>query len=69
MKEINAFELVKVPEGLSASVKARVVTVKGPRGSLTKDFKHLAIDIYMTNKDTIKVGIKVVISLVRQRRS
>merc|ERR1712080_431841 len=31
------------------------VEVKGPRGSLTKSFKHLAVDIYMTDKDTIKV--------------
>ena len=55
MKEINAFELVTVPEGITASVKSRVITVKGPRGTLTKDFKHLAIDIYMPKKDTIKV--------------
>jgi len=55
MKEINSFQLVKVPEGLEASVKARCVTVKGPRGSLTKSFKHLAVDIYMPDKETIKV--------------
>merc|ERR1712059_231425 len=30
-------------------------TVKGPRGSLTKSFKHLAVDIYMTDANTIKV--------------
>jgi len=36
-------------------VKARCVTVKGPRGSLTKSFKHLAVDIYMPDKETIKV--------------
>jgi len=33
----------------------RAVTIKGPRGSLTKSFKHLAVDIYMTDKETIKV--------------
>merc|ERR1711953_158063 len=55
MKELNTFQLVKVPEGLEASVKARAVTVKGPRGSLTKCFKHLAVDIYMPDKKTIKV--------------
>ena len=55
MKELNSFQLVTVPEGLEASVKARVVTVKGHRGTLTKSFKHLAIDIYMTDKNTIKV--------------
>merc|ERR1712130_498227 len=55
MKEINSFQLVKVPEGLEATVKSRAVTVKGPRGSLTKEFKHLAVDIYMPDKETIKV--------------
>merc|ERR1712098_895072 len=55
MKEINSFQLVTVPEGLDASVKSRVVTVKGPRGTLSKSFKHLAVDIYMTDKVTIKV--------------
>merc|ERR1712107_831612 len=49
------FELVTVPEGLKASVKSRVVTVTGPRGTLVNSFKHLAIDIYMKDKNTIKV--------------
>merc|ERR1711892_1535099 len=56
-------------EGLEASVKARAVTVKGPRGSLTKSFKHLAVDIYMTDKQTIKIekwfGKKKQIAAVR----
>ena len=55
MKEINTFQLVKVPEGVEASVKARTVTVKGARGSLTKAFKHLSVDIYKVDADTIKV--------------
>merc|ERR1712055_2255 len=46
---------VEVPDEIEASVKARTVTCKGPRGTLVKSFKHLAIDIYMLNKDTIKV--------------
>ena len=36
---------VAIPEGVTVGVKARVVTVKGPRGELTKSFKHRAIDI------------------------
>ena len=55
MKEINTFQLVKIPEGIDVSIKSRAVTVKGPRGSLTKAFKHLAVDIYKVDKDTIKV--------------
>merc|ERR1712110_290728 len=41
--------------GIEASVKARAVTVKGARGTLVKEFKHLAVDIYMPDKKTIKV--------------
>merc|ERR1711997_596526 len=41
----------------------------GPRGSLVKSFKHLAIDVYMVDKDTIKVekwfGKKKQIAAVR----
>ena len=55
MKEINSFQLITVPEELEATVKSRAVTIKGPRGSLTKEFKHLAVDIYMTDAKTIKV--------------
>ena len=55
MKEINTFQLVKIPEGVEATVKARSVTVKGARGSLTKAFKHLSVDIYKVDADTIKV--------------
>merc|ERR1712150_140940 len=44
-----------VPEGVEATVKARTVTVKGARGSLTKAFKHLSVDIYKVDADTIKV--------------
>ena len=48
---------------------SRVVTVKGPRGELTKSFKHLALDLYMTDKVTIKVekwfGKKKQIAAVR----
>merc|ERR1712200_77977 len=35
--------------------KNRVVTVKGERGTLVKSFKHLAVDLYMTDSKTIKI--------------
>merc|ERR1711874_814170 len=34
---------------------ARKATVKGARGTLVKEFRHLAVDIYKPSKDTIKV--------------
>ena len=36
-------------------MKARKVTVKGPRGTLRRSFKHLAVDIRKTKKDEIIV--------------
>jgi large subunit ribosomal protein L9e len=42
------------PEKVSVSAKKRVVTVTGPRGSLTRSFKHLDVDINIED-DTIQV--------------
>jgi large subunit ribosomal protein L9e len=55
MKVLNTHQLVKVPDEVDVSVKSRVVTVKGPRGTLTKNFRHLAVDIFMPDKKTVRV--------------
>ena len=36
----------KSDNGRGSRVQARTINVKGPRGSLTKAFKHLSVDIY-----------------------
>merc|ERR1712176_908023 len=55
MGVLNASQTVTIPEGVDASVKAREVTIKGSRGSLTKSFRHLALDIFMSDDKTLKV--------------
>merc|ERR1712126_204275 len=69
MKVINTSQTVTIPEGLTSTVKARVVTISGPRGSLTKSFKHMNIDISKVNKNTIKVekwfGLRKELAAVR----
>lgn len=55
MKVLNTNQSVKVPDEVDVSVKSRVVTVKGPRGTLKKSFKHLAVDIFMPDKKTVRV--------------
>merc|ERR1712209_388837 len=55
MKIINTNQSIKVPDEVDVSVKSRVVTVKGPRGTLVKSFKHLAVDISMPDKKTVRV--------------
>jgi|TARA_B110000305_G_C19324818_1_gene580787 hypothetical protein len=38
----------------SIKVKARKVTVEGPKGTVTKDFTHIALDIKVLNMATAK---------------
>ena len=49
MKQILVSQTVKVQEGVTVKVNARRVTVVGPRGKLTRDFKHLALDMQVNN--------------------
>merc|ERR1712048_1211288 len=55
MKVINTNQSVTVPDDVDVSVKSRVVTVKGECGTLVKSFKHLAVDISMPDKKTVRV--------------
>lgn len=50
MRTINSQREIKVPEGVEITVKSRQVTVKGPRGQLFKDFRHLRVDIKLFDK-------------------
>ncbi|KAK6344440.1 60S ribosomal protein L9B [Orbilia brochopaga] len=43
MKYLYSSESLTIPEGVSVAIKARVVTVTGPRGKLVRDFKHINI--------------------------
>lgn len=53
MKDIYKDEEFEIPAGVSLIVKSRFVTVKGPRGELTKCLPHI-------NKEITKVGDKKV---------
>merc|ERR1712168_105371 len=68
MKVINANQSVVIPSDVTASVKSRTVCVKGPRGSLKRDFKHLAV-VIRKEGDKIIVekwfGIKKELAAVR----
>ena len=49
MKLLHHSQEVTVDEGVTCSVKSRLVTVTGPRGTLTKSFRHLKVGIYQSN--------------------
>ncbi|EPY29263.1 large subunit ribosomal protein L9e [Strigomonas culicis] len=44
MVKIRSEGNISIPEGVTVTVKDRVVTVVGPRGTLTKDLRHLQLD-------------------------
>ena len=56
MKILNAKQSMDIPDGVECKVKARVVTIKGPRGTLVRSFRHLAIDIYMEGPTKLTVS-------------
>ena len=64
MKILNTKQSVTIPDGVEASVKARVVTIKGPRGSLDRSFRHLAVDIFMPDKTTITVISLTILNII-----
>lgn len=55
MKTIQCLQDVKVPSDCSVTIKSRLITVTGPRGTLRRNLKHLQIDIRLISKSVIRV--------------
>merc|ERR1711959_572415 len=55
MKTVYASGKVTIPDNCECTIKSRVVQVKGPRGSLTKSFKHMSVDLAKIDDKTIQV--------------
>merc|ERR1711990_1430815 len=55
MKLLHHSQEVTVDEGVTCSVKSRLVTVTGPRGTLTKNFRHLKVEMKSTGPMSILV--------------
>merc|ERR1719352_1648225 len=65
MKEILKTRFVTVPEGVTIDIKARTVTVKGPRGELTRAFKHRAMEMTKVD-DGKKIRVDIWFGLKKQ---
>ncbi|KAI3801906.1 hypothetical protein L1987_30023 [Smallanthus sonchifolius] len=60
MKAILSLETIDIPEGVEIKVKVKVIEVKGPRGTLTRNFKHLNLDFQLIiDEETGKQKLKV----------
>ncbi len=42
---------------VTLSVKSRIVTVKGRRGTLVKSFKHMALELTKVGKNKLRIDI------------
>uniref|UniRef100_M8CMF9 60S ribosomal protein L9 n=1 Tax=Aegilops tauschii TaxID=37682 RepID=M8CMF9_AEGTA len=47
MKTILASETMEIPEEVTVKVSAKMISVTGPRGTLTRNFKHLNLDFQL----------------------
>ena len=56
MKYLHKTCEIDIPAGVTVDIKSRKVTVKGPRGTVTKEFRHIKADI-------VKEGNKIIINL------
>lgn len=55
MRTLYSTRNVVIPEGVEVKVAARVVSVTGPLGSLTQEFKYQAVDMSLCEEDDKKV--------------
>ena len=58
MRDVLKTEELDIPEGVDVTVKSRLITVKGPRGTLTKNVRHIDMDIRLLKKQN-KVTLAV----------
>jgi len=54
MRQINAVKTLKVAKGAKVVIKNRKVTVTGPRGTLSRDFQHLRVDLRVESKGDVQ---------------
>ncbi|CAD8075885.1 unnamed protein product [Paramecium primaurelia] len=57
MKYILTEEHVQIPEKIEITQKSKIVKVKGPRGELSKNFRHSALDIQISKKVNKKTNV------------
>ncbi|ORY93988.1 ribosomal protein L6, alpha-beta domain-containing protein [Syncephalastrum racemosum] len=72
MKDIVKNDELIIPEGVKVVINSRIITVTGPRGTLTKNLRHLNIEIKrVQNKLTFTVfhGVRKHVAAIRTVRS
>ncbi|KAI1137012.1 60S ribosomal protein L9 [Hypoxylon sp. FL0543] len=57
MRYIHSLETLEIPEGVKVHIKSRNITVEGPRGKLSKDLSHIAVNFSRPKKNVIGIEI------------
>ena len=57
MKTILATQIVRALEGVTFKCKGRKVTVVGPNGELTREFKHIKCSVDQLSATSIKIDV------------
>ena len=55
MKTVLKTGTVEIPDKVKVEIVSRVITVTGPRGKVTKNLKHLPIEMTFKDEKTIKI--------------
>jgi ribosomal protein L6P/L9E len=60
MKTILSSATMDIPDGVKIKIHAKIIEVEGPRGKLTRNFKHLQLDFQLiTDEESGKRKLKV----------
>jgi len=59
MRDVLKTEELEIPSGIDIAVKSRLITVTGPRGTLTKNVRHVDMDIRVVKDKTTLVTLAV----------
>lgn len=57
MKPICTSQSISIPDNVTLELKGRKVTVTGPRGTLSEDYKHVAVEITRPSKGKLSVSV------------
>ncbi|CDK28455.1 unnamed protein product [Kuraishia capsulata CBS 1993] len=57
MKYVKSDETLEIPAGVTVNIKAREVTVTGPRGKLSKNLRHIDVTFSKVSDSLIKITV------------
>ncbi|CAE7072951.1 unnamed protein product [Rhizoctonia solani] len=60
MRDVLTTEELTIPEGVTVAIKSRLINVEGPRGKLTKNVRHVNMDIQLvktSKENTVTLAV------------